>query len=431
MIKERIGYRLRPLKPQPPLPVSFSHLDLSQLNVPLPCLFIYPNSNPAVEFMPTNALLEGLKRAVDTHPILYGRLGYGISSMPEIQPSTEGVHIYTSEVAYPIASFDSSWGHATVCRGLGVPTWLVTQKHMLFGAKITRFANNTGVAIAVVQHHYCVDIYSFVRFIATWASFVRGEQPEPSLFDRSLLCGIPGNSLHNDLSSDGPRLGVILRISASKLQALKAAAINTLPITNDANDITWVSTANALGALLYRARLRAEQRPANAICHLSYPVNLRFLAPSLVPPNYFGNGLISATITGKTGDMLDRPIGYLAARLREAGNAITLATIPEKINDLAKLFVTWPPPRGTYQYILGTDCCYSDWTKFELQSLDFGYGHPICVRSPRTAQVSPTCLLQNMLPQQDGLEVYMVDSAVHLARMKQDKELHEYIEWIG
>ncbi|RKP26504.1 transferase [Syncephalis pseudoplumigaleata] len=448
-MRERIGYRLRPIRPQPPQPVAFSHLDLSQLNVPLPCLFIYKNDNPAsAPFMPTDALLAGLQRAVDMHPVLYGRLGHAASGLPEIQPSTEGVRIYVADVAYPIAAFDGSWSHATTCRGLGVPTWLVTEQKMLFGAKITRFAGNTGVAIAIVQHHYCVDIYSLVKFIGAWASFVRGETPEAPLLDRTLLRGHPrppASDCRQALASVMPLakpsavtcIGAMLRISAANIAALKAVVAESLPTLNghsnnsNDDDIAWVSTANALGALLYRARLRATQRPPDAPCHLGYPVNLRFLFPDLVPRNYFGNALVSATVTSTAGDILGRPIGHLAARLRQAGNAFTRERIADKIDELAALLAAWPPSRETHQYILGTDCCYSDWTKFELQSLDFGQGHPICVRSPRTAPISPTCLLRNMLPGQDGMEVYLVDDSVHIARMKQDKELLAYFEWIG
>jgi hypothetical protein len=70
-MNNHIDYRLRPIKPQPPSPVSFSHLDLSLLNVSLPCLFIYKYDNPANPFMPTEALLNGLQRTVDAHPLLY------------------------------------------------------------------------------------------------------------------------------------------------------------------------------------------------------------------------------------------------------------------------------------------------------------------------------------------------------------------------
>ncbi|KAI8048884.1 transferase family-domain-containing protein [Syncephalis plumigaleata] len=374
-MNSRVGYRLRPVQPQPPAP----HLDLSQLDVPLPCLFMYKNDKPANVFMPTEALLRGLQRAIDAHPVLYG-----------IHPSTEGVHIYTSNVAYPIASFDSQWSHATICRGLDVPTWL---------------------------HHYCVDIYSLVKFISTWASFL-------PLFDRSLFRGIPEQSphkYHEVLSSMptttplGMRVGAMLRISAAKIADLKAIITESLSLSaNKTHTIEWVSTANALGPY-------SEQRPPDAICHLGYPVNLRFLAPDIVPSNYFGNALVSAIVTSTVKDILEQPIGYLAAQLRQAGEAITPDGISGKVNELAGLL-------AMHRYILGTDCCYSDWTKFELQSLDFGHGHPICVRSPRTATISPTCLLRNMLPQQDGLEVYLVDSSVHITRMKEDKELCKYFD---
>lgn len=107
-MNNRIDYRLRPIKPQPSSPVSFNHLDLSQLNVPLPCLFIYKNCNPANPFMPNEVLLNGLQRVVDAHLILYDRLSYGNIGFPEIQPPTKGVHVYVNDVAYSFASFDSS-----------------------------------------------------------------------------------------------------------------------------------------------------------------------------------------------------------------------------------------------------------------------------------------------------------------------------------
>lgn len=120
---------------------------------------------------------------------------------------------------------------------------------MLFDAKIIRFASSTGVAIAIIQHHYCVGVYSLLRFISTLASFVRGESPELPLFNHSLFCGLPDQpspgyhealesvSLSMPTASTTTCVGAILRISAVKIADLKAAVTESLSMPTNADAV--------------------------------------------------------------------------------------------------------------------------------------------------------------------------------------------------
>jgi hypothetical protein len=305
----------------------------------------------------------------------------------------------------------------------------------LCAIKITRFAGNTGVAIATIQHHFCADVFSIVQFTRVWADYVRGCQPLEFCQDRGILQGKPTgrhttpSTVSAATASRKLRKVVILYASAENLAKLKADTQATVP-TEGEFSVPWISTLDALGALVTRAHLRLGDPDDKRI--VSIPVNLRHRASDRIPVNYFGNGILPAQVSFIAKDVLAQPLGHLAARFRSAINKIDEDEVAIMVDKLAGDPLGWPTPESFIQSMNALDLCLTDWSKAHAYSVDFGYGPPIRFRAAGYMQGPPACFLgmppsSPETPSMDGMELYAGVVADCFDLFKEDVELNKYL----
>ncbi|KAI9598127.1 transferase [Syncephalis fuscata] len=266
--------------------------------------FFYKNHDHASDFMPTDRLIQGLKKTLLNYPILYGHLKLRDDGEFEVQPSTKGVLFTEAFSGDDISIFEPDWPQHTITNDLQAIQGPQSEKQPILGVKVTRYANNSGVAVSVACHHYVADGLASMLFIKDWAAFVRGKNPPLPTGDRRLLMLDPKPT---ELQQQEER--------RKEVHSLKEDAIESL--TAEERNKYWLSTMDAVVALSLRAITRARKISADQLLIEQAAINMRSCFPG-IPDNYFGNALYHSKIFITAGEMTRCSLGSLAIKNRQA-----------------------------------------------------------------------------------------------------------------
>lgn len=188
----------------------------------------------------------------------------------------------------------------------------------------------------------------------------------------------------------------VWHIPKSKLRQLKALASAPPPPPDAAaaaaaDDDGWISTYDAVLALLWRATVRAKSpllRPApTAPSKAVHAVNIRGRADPPIPAGYAGVGVTlpqsrALTVADVLDDDLTTALPTLARAVRGSTRQVTASYVAELVawagscDDLrwTELVMHWT---------LGLDCMAFDWhTMASYAAHDFGFGLPAALRWP-------------------------------------------------
>ncbi|KAI9598082.1 transferase [Syncephalis fuscata] len=404
--------------------------------------FFYKNHDHASDFMPTDRLIQGLKKTLLNYPILYGHLKLRDDGEFEVQPSTKGVLFTEAFSGDDISIFEPDWPQHTITNDLQAIQGPQSEKQPILGVKVTRYANNSGVAVSVACHHYVADGLASMLFIKDWAAFVRGKNPPLPTGDRRLLMLDPKptelqqqeerrkrSALCTSISKKSAKEGIIFQFTPENLAALKEDAIESL--TAEERNKYWLSTMDAVVALSLRAITRARKISADQPLIEQAAINMRSCFPG-IPDNYFGNALYHSKIFITAGEMTRCSLGSLAIKNRQAILVAKSSTKEQWLSEaeitgqatLTERLANWDPY---------ADYAITDWSKFGYYEIDFGYGIPTRCRCFMSSAVALVCIL-DMPPFQNsqrGFEVCISIDKNCYERLIHDEELANYSRVIG
>lgn len=179
----------------------------------------------------------------------------------------------------------------------------------------------------------------------------------------------------------------IWHVPKSKLKELKALASKQPPGGVEG----WVSTYDALLAILWRAIVRAKlpllkpepAAPSKAI----HAVNARGRTEPAIPDNYIGVAVTLPQSPELTvADVLSPDLGSTLPLLAHTVRAATSQVKPEYVADLIRWAGSCPDLRWVeldMHWVLGLDCMAFDWhTMKSYETHDFGFGRPAALRWP-------------------------------------------------
>lgn len=244
----------------------------------------------------------------------------------------------------------------------------------------------------------------------------------------------------------------VWHIPKSKLQQLKALASASPPPRDGeqadaaaAND-EWISTYDAVLALLWRATVRAKSplvQPApTAPSKAVHAVNVRGRADPPIPASYIGVGVTMPQ--SRTLAVADVVAGDLRTALPTLARAVRGSTRQVTASYVADL-VAWAGAcddlRWTelvMHWTLGLDCMAFDWhTMASYAAHDFGFGRPAALRWPhprfegffftlptRTTGSKAGC-------EDEGMEIMFGLEESCYARFEADEELLRFAEQRG
>lgn len=128
-----------------------------------------------------------------------------------------------------------------------------------------------------------------------------------------------------------------------------------------------------------RARGHIYEQPTGLVTCLD--IRNRIQPP--LPQKYFGNAIIDVVVTGCSGDLVTRPSGYAASRIREAiynvSNEFVYSNLDylKNLKDLSRLQDIHATKTNQGPFYGNPNLTVISWMTLPLYGLDFGWGKEI------------------------------------------------------
>jgi shikimate O-hydroxycinnamoyltransferase len=231
-----------------------------------------------------------------------------------------------------------------------------------------------GVAVGTGMHHVTMDGAGAFQFIQTWTALARGEPvPDaPPFHDRTLLRArspphVPfEHPVYSPSYLNGSPRPFVTRVYAVPPKLL--ADIKS-------RCAEGASTYCAVTAHLWRAMCVARGLPADGDTRLRVPANIRQRLRPPLPASYFGNAIVRDLVTVKVGDVLSRPLGFVADRIKRAVSRVDDAFVRSVI-DYLELESEKGSQAARGQFMPESDLWVVSWLGMPIYDADFGWGRP-------------------------------------------------------
>ncbi|TFY72327.1 hypothetical protein EVG20_g665 [Dentipellis fragilis] len=386
-------------------------------------------------------LKTSLADVLDFYPPIAGSLRPGENGKLTLYCDGRGVDFLHQNVSY--AYQDVPGGDSEV---LG-PQIELKGDQPLLAAKVTTFSCGT-IALCLSMYHLVSDLQGYLDFLFTWAKIARGESIAPSSVPRTWartplqyfaeISTPPFSSLPGYTVLDAPpppppgppKPAAQIRyfVSDNNLKALKA---DCKPRT-DTDGVPWISSGDALTALLWRASTRCRhgvgaKNEERDILGMAVDGRDRSQGKGMMNGQYFGNFIVGAALELPTDTLLRKGTDGLSQVASAIRKGLTEQTTPEIIKAKVEFIQSVEPcGRLMQQY----DTMLSNWSRFPLTgpSLDFGWGVPTGYAIGDTP--FPAGVL-SILGAKGGLLCVLAveEEAAELARS--DEELLKYGEFVS
>ncbi|KAL3825564.1 hypothetical protein ACJIZ3_021593 [Penstemon smallii] len=286
--------------------------------------------------------------------------------------------------------------------------------------QLTKFSCG-GITLSYTISHAVVDGQSALHFISEWARLARGEPlgTTPFLDRKVLRAGDPptakprfqheqfqppplliGQSSSKNESKKATNI-TMLKLSKPQVEALKNEANKTRFHNDSARAYTrYESIAGHIWRSACKARGHAHEQPtAVGIC-----VDIRKRMQPPLPEKFFGNAIVDVIATGLSGELVTRPLGYAASRIREAIDKVTSEYVHSAIDflknlkDLSMLQDIHALRTNQGPFYGNPNLGVISWMMLPLYGLDFGWGKEVFM-APGTHDCDGDSLI---LPGYDG-----------------------------
>lgn len=217
-----------------------------------------------------------------------------------------------------------------------------------------------------------------------------------------------------------------LHFTASALEQLKVDATASLP-GNDGNAVSasaWVSTNDALVALVWRGYMRARQAPPTTLTGCGFACDCRPRVSPSLPPGYFGNANFFPFAQLPAERLLSAPLGEVALEVRNATQRVDAEHVRSALNFIESV-EDKSRVKASFLAYLGNDVCLTNWSKFPMFSIEFGWGPPQAVRVPNAKFDGFGIILASL---DGGVDVMAGLESSHWERLGRDTEFTKYTD---
>ncbi|KAE9600796.1 hypothetical protein Lal_00011280 [Lupinus albus] len=405
MVSIKSSYNVIPNEPTPKGPFWLSDNDQMVRWGHTSFIYIYkeqPNLN-AIEI-----LKDSLSKILVPYYPIAGRLRYVENGRLELDCNTKGVKLVEADNTKTLAEYgDFSPNNETFKELIPMVDYTQPIEELpLMLVQLTRFYGiGQGVSIGVSISHPLTDGFAIIRFINSWAKLARGETLETSelfpVLDRSIL-----KSPHPPLA---PRFDhaelkpfpLMLGSSDHLAEKRKKVSVVTLKLTSEqverlkkkVNDQSQkegsrpYSRYEAIAAYIWRCASKARELDHLQPTQLLFVVEFRNRLNPPLPKNYFGNAFApTVTPTCYIGDIISKPLSYVAQKIREANELINNDYIwsqqdfikcHKKLDELRPSFPFQGEHKKNSPFYGNPNLHIVSWMHMQWHEADFGWGKPI------------------------------------------------------
>jgi shikimate O-hydroxycinnamoyltransferase len=266
-----------------------------------------------------------------------------------------------------------------------------------------------GVVLGTAVHHVLMDGIGAFYFIQTWSGLARGLAmseacPSPPSHDRTLLQGRSpphADFDHQAYSSEYlnglPRSGVTLVYSVSpKLMAdLKSQCA------------PGVSTFRAVAGHLWRCVCVARGLTPGSDTHLRVTVNVRHRLQPPLPRHFTGNAILRNLVTVKVDDVLNKPLGHVADKIKNGLEDIGDPYVRSVIDYLGLESEKGSLEAAPWQLLPESDLWVTGWLGMPMYDADFGWGVPRVVAPAQMFGTGMSYVTQRAADKDEGILVFL------------------------
>ncbi|PRQ18804.1 putative transferase [Rosa chinensis] len=442
---------VKPSKPTWKGSLTLSEWDQVGTITHIPTIYFYksnPNWVTPDDVIP-NTLKDSLARALVSFYPLAGRLRWIGGGRLELDCNAMGVDFIEAESDSKLEDFGDfspspEYNYLVPMVDYSLPI----HELPLLLVQLTRFKCG-GVSLSLTISHAVVDGPSALHFISEWARLARGEPLEvPPFLDRKAMQGGDSSSRtaakpprldHSEFDQPPLLLGqsdnvqerkkkttvAMLRLGKDQLEKLKRKANDSYNLYN--NNYPLGSTTNrgsytryeTISGHIWRCACKARNHKAEQPTALGVCVDSRSRMQPPLPQGYFGNATFDVIATSHSGELVSKPLGYAASRIREAIEKVSNDYVLSAIENLKN-----QPDLTRFQdlHALGSDqgpfygnpnLGVVSWLTLPIYGLDFGWGKEIYM-GPGTHDFDGDSLI---LPSSDGDGSVVVALCLQVAHM--------------
>ncbi|GAV85498.1 Transferase domain-containing protein [Cephalotus follicularis] len=443
MVRFKGGYTVKPAEPTWTGNLSLSEWDQIGTVTHVPTIYFYkpPKSwLTPVDNTIITTLKDSLSRTLVPFYPLAGRLRWLDGGRLELDCNAMGVQLVEAESQAKLDDFgDFSPSPEYECLIPHVDYSAPIQELPLLLVQVTKFRCG-GISLSFTISHAVVDGPSALHFISEWARTARGEPigVVPFLDRRILRAGEPllvppPLCDHEEFGHPPMLLGqssnveerkkktivAMLKLTKTQVEKLRNIAKEGQFVDSDRPFSRYETVAGHVWRTACKARGHKHEQPtALGVC-----VDTRSRMQPPLPNGYFGNATLDVIAVSSSGELMLKPLGYAASKIREAVKKVTnefvrsgidyLKNQPDltKFQDLHALGSTQGPFYGNPN--LGV----VSWLTLPIYGLDFGWGREIYM-GPGTHDFDGDSLL---LPSPNGdgsLVVALCLQMVHMEAFK-------------
>ncbi|KAK3422910.1 hypothetical protein EUGRSUZ_G03268 [Eucalyptus grandis] len=198
-----------------------------------------------------------------------------------------------------------------------------------------------GFSLGLCMNHCLFDRIAAMEFVNSWAETARGLALSiPPFSDRTILksrnppkveyphqelAEIKDRSNSMDLYKNNELLYNSFCLDADKIEKLKAKAIGDGVLKK------W-TTFETLSSFVWIARTKALSMLPDQQTKLLFAVDMRAKIDPPLPKGYFGNGIMSAHLICRAGEIVEKPLSFTVGLIQDAIKMVTESDVGSAID---------------------------------------------------------------------------------------------------
>lgn len=187
------------------------------------------------------------------------------------------------------------------------------------------------------------------------------------------------------------------------------------------------TTFEALGAYIWRSKVKASKVEDNEKVKFAYSINIRRLVKPSLPAGYWGNGCVPMYVQLSAKDLVEQPIWETAELIRKSKTNVTDEYVRSFI-DYQHLHYADGITAG--KWVSG----FTDWRHLGHSTVDFGWGGPVTVLPlgrNLLGSVDDTLSLRNFIcifiTKRSSQKTYAAKRAEKLKETQRNKTCHDLV----
>lgn len=190
------------------------------------------------------------------------------------------------------------------------------------------------------------------------------------------------------------------------------------------------TTFEALGAYIWRSKVKASGIEADEKIKFAYSINIRKLVKPPLPGGYWGNGCVPMYVKMRARDVIEKPMWETAEQIKKSKSNVT--------NEYVRSFIDFQEKHYGEGVTAGKGVSgFTDWRHLGHSNVDFGWGGPVTViplARNLLGSVEPCFLLPYSTAstgKKDGFKVLVTLPEAALPAFKEDMRLFSNSHQVG